>query len=310
MLGKFDEGFYRNKRAALASSLALMVASTIPISLHKDAVLFNAFQVGGDASYSLIVFAILLVCVYLNASYLLHYFTEIPGWLKEPSGELKQVDSLNSSFAEIKGQLDQQTNVFSAALKHHDEAMTTLADRLRVHVPQDLGRVVENDVVQRIARRNGEIYIAVFNEISAVLGADRSSEVLFRKNINWETITSRVTEHASRELVSVISSEVSKIPTALETSLSLFIASAEKALLEIRDKETELLREASATNQKIEIATRKLRRWSTLMNIRATVWYLYITLGLFVLALLCAGISIYSGKPAIQLLWGLRTGLR
>ena len=302
MLGKFDDGFYRNKRAALASSLALIVASTISISLRKDAILFNVFQVGEDAPYILIVVVLLMICLYLNVSYFLHYFTEIPRWLKEPSGELQEVENLSTLVIELKWQLDRQSGTFSDAIRRHDEAMTTLAGQLKIQIPYNFGSDIEQKILERLKYKSN-IYKAVSSEIGQAVSGDPPNPPALQENTDYETITKRAIEGATRELNFIISSEVGKVLAALDRRLALFIEGAEKMLLEIREKETELLRETSATNEKIEMTARKLRQWSTLMHFRTTIWYAYFAMAIFGIAVLSAAFSIWFGRPAIHWLF-------
>jgi hypothetical protein len=75
MVAKLEEAFYRNKRSALLSSAVAIAITAFSIRVASGAPLYG-LQIGEISKNNLILVS-LMVCIYLNFSYILHYFTEV-----------------------------------------------------------------------------------------------------------------------------------------------------------------------------------------------------------------------------------------
>jgi len=62
MTGQFDEAFYRNKRAALVSSVILILANASSIHVDKDAA-FYIFKISPVGDWTIIFFPFAGVCL-------------------------------------------------------------------------------------------------------------------------------------------------------------------------------------------------------------------------------------------------------
>jgi hypothetical protein len=98
MAAQFDEAFYRNKRAALLSSFLLILANAFSLHTADNVPIYN-FRID-PVSHQVIIFVGLLVRLYLNLSYLLHYRTEVPAWRRNAESGLQEVEALRVSLTE------------------------------------------------------------------------------------------------------------------------------------------------------------------------------------------------------------------
>ena len=309
MIGHFDEAFYKNKRAALLSSLALIAATFTSVHIGRDGQILNAFHVN-DVSSTIVIMSLIIVCAYLNISYILHYKTEVPGWIRDPEAGIQKVEELTKKLDEQKQQANRQEKLLVGALKRHEGSMEVLEARLKYGSPPNPGPTIEVNTAKHFGKKRGPLYTGVFNEISAAVNADKNNAGILTKNLNWETITEVVTERAGQIVKATITEETQRLMGAVHEDITRHIDESKLALQDLAKIEGELFKELSTSNQKIQRAVRDLRVWTSAMNIRLRGQFYYLPVMLFMLAniysigSLIFGQSIYGFLPGAEQEYG------
>lgn len=305
MIGHLDEAFYRNKRAAVLSSLALFAATFTSVSISKDGQVLNAFHVNSISNLTIVISAA-VVCFYLNISYFLLYKTEIPEWIRDPEAGIKKIEELTSSLQAQGFEASERERILAGAFARRGEAIDLLDARLKYGdhgAPPNPAPSIEDAVANRFGKVHGPIYTGVFNEVS---GGVRSGphESMVAKNINWEEITNKVIARTSVTVSSIIEQETRRLMEAVHADIQKHIKEAQDASVNLGVVQGEVLSQLQASNQKVRLAIRGLRAWTSVMNIRLVGQFFYLPIGLFVISNIYALGSFVVGKPIHILLIG------
>jgi hypothetical protein len=166
--------------------------------------------------------------------------------------------------------------------------------------PQEFAASIENLTRKLIERRDSHLRATASDEfISIIMG--QSTMKLAREDMRLPEVVDKIVTSAADDLGRYVGARAQEAFSLHEKRLSMFAENADDELQNLVRSENEALKTVTDTNDRIQALTAKMNRWSTLMNVRTTVWYLYLTVGLFLLALVTSCEFLVTGKPLIRL---------
>jgi hypothetical protein len=299
VITKFDEAFYRNKRAALASSALLIAAKYFSLSVDSHASTYF-FKIGATTSTSIII-VILLAATYLNLSYFLYYATEVPRWRRDSESGIAEVNALRVSLQEMK---EQTSNEEIGLLRIRDdtknsiEALSKSASRI---IPSDFPSRVGQTIQRLITGPMGPIYTTAFNQLSQAIHKDGQIEHILKGNINWQELADRVSKGV-----------IEKLNSKFDEAHNLFLETIKKEIEEQLDEvrrnfeqvklvENNRIEQLKLLNHRFSKSESQLKRWGNAMNIRLRFQYLFFPVALFLSAISYSGWGIlHEFMPHIQ----------
>jgi hypothetical protein len=195
MAAQFEEAFYRNKRAALLSSFLLIFANAFSLHAANDVPIY-ILKID-PVSHQVIIFVGVLICLYLNLSYLLHYRTDVPAWRRTPETGLQEVEALRVSLNESIAQSEGEQKQILAIQKD-------IGNALRNFVAKDFPQKLENSV--RLALQGqkpgmSEISALVFNQLSVAIRKDPIIAQMGQGHLKWDVLTNQIITQVSEKIV-------------------------------------------------------------------------------------------------------------
>lgn len=307
MVGHFDEAFYRSKRAALLSSLLLIGISVLGVRVGEGPV-FYVFKLH-SVSHGIVVMIGIVTTVYLNVSYLLHYLTEVPRWMRNPDEGLQKIDDFIETLRGMQTQNLQEQEVMFRFKSDAVDAMNLIVALGRERTPPDLINNIEAGLTSRLLRKHAGIHVDLFNGLSAVI-RKAIQGVNPEGKLNWSELAD--------EIIKIVSENVSaRFPDAFESAMSDRSAQLSKAVDNSkaafeRADQSEIARTAHLVelNKRFAEVERQLKRWKNAMNLRLRIQYLWLPMVLFAGALLFTCANLYFGffLPSPKTVWLLSAG--
>jgi hypothetical protein len=282
MAGEFDDVFYRNKRAALASSFLLILANWLSVHSSDNVTIYNfSFD---SISHRTVISVGLLVCLYLNVAYLLHYLTEVPAWRRAPETGLQEVVNLRTSLTESIAQSKTEREEIIAAQKDMSNHLEVLSNSLHSFVATDFPQKLEKAVLAALNNGMGEIKISVFNQLSAAIRKD--SEIAFRgkDHLKWDVLTGQIIDRVSEKIVGTFEDQYQRVLGSCRNEILRHMEVTGEGLDRLKYKEEARLESLKVLSDKNFETEKSLRSWSSAMNWRLRAHYFYLPIALFICA--------------------------
>jgi hypothetical protein len=282
MADQFDEAFYRNKRAALLSSFLLILANAFSLHTAENVPIYN-FRID-PVSHQGIVFVGLLVCLYLNVSYFLHYRTEIPAWRRTPETGLQEVESLRASLNEAIAQSRTEQEQILAAQRGMANHLEVLSNALRNFVATDFPQRLEGSVVAALNNKMGELRVLVFNQLSAAIRKDPIIAQLGKEHLKWDALTDRITNLVTEKIIGTFDRQYEQMLDSCRSEIARHMSVTQEGLSDLKLKEEGRVAYLQSLSDRYRKTEQDLRSWSNAMNLRVRAHYLYLPVVLFFIA--------------------------
>ncbi len=283
MVSPFDEPFYRSKRAALLASFILILADAFHPHTAKDVTLY-IFRMGPVSEWLIILLG-LLVCVYLNLAYFLHYRTEVPAWRRSPESGLQEVEALRRALEDSMIASKNEREEIVAYRRDTANHLEILSSSLNNFVVTDFPQKLENAVIARLENRMGEIRVSVFNQISAAINSDSKIARLAKEGgMSWDKLTNEIIERTTEKIVGAFSQQYEEMLTGCRDEIRRHMAVTRDGLAGLESREEARLASLRAMADRYRKTEAELRSWFNAMNLRVRVHYLYLPLLLFIVA--------------------------
>jgi hypothetical protein len=285
MAGQFDEAFYRNKRAALLSSFLLILSNMFSLRFAENASIYS-FKIDA-VSHHVIIFVGLLVCLYLNLSYLLHYKTEVPAWRRTPETGLQEVENLRATLSEGIAQSQSEQEQLLAAQKDMGNHLDVLSNSLENFVAKDFPQKLENAVriaLQGRGIKMGELGAIVFNQLSAAIRKDPMIAQLGKDHLKWDVLTDQITERVAEKIIGTFNEQYERMLESCRNEIVRHMSVTREGLESLKSNEMMRLSHLRSALDKNRETEKALRNWLTAMNLRVRAHYLYLPLSLFIIA--------------------------
>jgi hypothetical protein len=294
MINEIDEAFYRNKRSALISSLALIGGTFTSIHIDNSGQILNAFKVDGVTSLATVV-VLILVSSYLNLSYLLHYVTEIPEWRRSPESGLKQVEALRSAMIEMKEQAHREETGILRMREDAKNAVEKIADQISKINPHNLAASVESRAIKTLDRPTGAIYTQTFNQLSAAIRKDSQIQHVVGEYLKWDELAERIVSATRDKIIGTFHESCSQSLKGLQEDVDAALVGAIERATEANAAEDVRLKLLQEMSDRLLNTEGKLRRWVSAMNLRLKVQYLALPITLYLVAILYATANLSCG---------------
>jgi hypothetical protein len=283
MAAQFDEAFYRNKRAALLSSFLLILANAFSLHTAENAPIY-IFRID-PVSHQIIIFVGLLVCLYLNLSYLLHYRTEVPVWRRTPETGLQEVEALRKSLNEAIAQSESEQAGVRAAQKDMCNHLEVLSKALENFVAADFPMKLESSVVATLQSRTGEVKVLVFNQLSAAIRKDAFIAQVGKDHLKWDVLTEQIITFVVDKIVGTFKDQYERMLQSCRDEIARHMSVTREGLAIMKSNEEMRLEHLRALSDKNRKTEKDLRSWLNAMNLRVRAHYLYLPAILFVIAI-------------------------
>jgi hypothetical protein len=273
MAGQFDEAFYRNKRAALLSSFLLILANALSLHTTKDVPLY-IFKIDPVSDW-VVIFLGLIVCLYLNLSYLLHYRTEIPAWRRTPETGLQEVESLRASLNEAIAQSRIEQEQILAAQKDMTNHLDVLSIALGNFVATNFPQRLENSVVAALNNKMGELRVLVFNQLSSAIRKDPEIARLGKEHLKWDVLTDQIVSLVAEKIIGTFDRQYEQMLGGCRSEIARHMSVTRDGLSDLKSKEEGRLAYLHSLSDRYRKTEKDLRSWLNAMNLRLRAHYLY-----------------------------------
>lgn len=285
MAGQFDETFYRNKRAALLSSFLLLLANKFSLQGSENASIY-LFKTSPLSHESIIVFG-LLICLYLNLSYFLHYRTEVPAWRRDPETGLQEVKDFRASLTEAAAQSQDEQKQIIDSQRDMCNHLDVLSNALKNFVAADFPHKLELSVLASLRGKigqMGEVGALIFNQASAAVHKDPMIAQIGKDHLKWDVLTNQIVSEASAKIVGTFNEQYERMLQSCRDEIARHMAITREGLGGVKVKEDMRLAHLQAVEDKHRQTQEELRSWLRAMNRRVRAQYFYLPVLLFLLA--------------------------
>jgi predicted nucleic acid-binding Zn-ribbon protein len=290
MVGHFDEAFYRNKRAALLSSIVLVAVSALSVHIESNANLY-VFKIREINNTTIIILAF-IICLYLNTSFFLHYFTEIPEWRRNPETGIQQVEELKNSIDQLREQVKtEEQNITKTRMDAH-EALGSLDKKFSNLTPTEFAQQLETFTIKSLKVPLGPIYTTAFNQISSAIHKDPKTQHVVSTNLNWEDISKKVITEVSSRIVGIFKENYALMLETVHRYLEKTTEDVQKQITRVEEHEAQRIIRLTELMERLRKTEHQIRSWRTTMNLRLRVQYLWLPVTVFVGPVLYAVFSL------------------
>ncbi|MEE1658236.1 hypothetical protein VB618_18720 [Microvirga sp. CF3062] len=248
MSSKFEEAFYRNKRAALLSSLATIAVSALAIRIPSSTQILGV-QIGSEISNFWAAIGVLIVCAYLNGSYYLYYFSEIPSWARDPEQGIKQAEAVREALREMKEKAETEVAKISEAQTLYRKYWDELSKYSQSPIPDGIVDSVQSKIANSISGRRGVIQVAAFNQLSSAIHEINGLQHVSK--LNWEKMSEQIVDTAATVVVRGVGQQVDAFLAQLHKRNEEIVSDIDKTLSDLR--ELEELRRASVEREIVSL---------------------------------------------------------
>jgi hypothetical protein len=293
MATHLEEAFYRGKRAALASSFALLLLSVLPFHIAKAGNLYVLSSEG--LTIGTIIAIAFAICTYFNISHLLHYQTEVPAWRRDPESGITQVEDVRKAFEELTERGKSEEAELRKAWAATEGPLRDLANEFKKPVSANMPGAIESRLTKRFSSARGELHSAVFNQVSAAINNSQLTSDASR-NIRWDVITADAIGRATDVMAAAIEQETRNVAEHIRTRVEQVAREAEAVLKRAEESEGTRIVQLASLNAQLEKTKRQLRQWRSLMNMRLRYQYLVLPTVIYAFASIAASLRLWSSS--------------